>query len=180
MSAFALRGLWDSRDWRRETLCLTVDRLIPIAILRIVYIKSASNSGDHTFDDLQTVLLTQIDMNLSIIFACFIFLKPFMDGLQTGLLASDIQILGSKKSSGNGSFGLGTWSKKNRSSPKDGVHLGPHERLDTQESLKQVVIKTSEIKRHDLGSMGSNDGSATDTIKKTTVIAQRFEPRDLE
>lgn len=73
--------------------------LIPLAVLRLV----------------------QVDMNLSIVFACFIFLKPFMDGLQTGLLASDIQILSLKKSSGNGSFGLGTWSKKNRKSPQDGI-----------------------------------------------------------
>lgn len=162
---------------KREILCLTVDRLIPLAILRVVYIKSASHSRDHTFDDLQTILLTQVDMNLSIIFACFIFLKPFIDGLQTGLLASDIQILSSKKSSGNGSFGLGTWSKKNR---KHDVDLGLHERLDTQESLKQVVIKTSETKRHDTGSMHTSGGSTKDTIRKTTVIAQYYEPRELQ
>lgn len=147
--------------------------MIPLAILRLVYIKSSSKSADHTFDDLHTVLLTQVDMNLSIIFACFIFLKPFMDGLQTGLLASDIQILSSKKSSGNGSFGLGTWSKKNR---QNGVHLGYHERLDTQESLKQIAIET---KRHDLGAIRTSDGSIKDTIKKTTVIAQHYEPKGL-
>ena len=152
--------------------------MIPLAVLRLVYVKSASNSEDHPFDDLQTVLLTQVDMNLSIVFACFIFLKPFMDGLQTGLLASDIQILSLKKSSGNGSFGLGTWSKKNRKSPQDGIDLGPHERLDTQESLKQVVIHTSETKRHDLDSIHTSEGSTKDAIKKTTVIAQHYEPRE--
>ncbi|MCJ1426539.1 hypothetical protein MMC29_004442 [Sticta canariensis] len=158
MGAFALRGL-----------------LIPLAILRIIYIKSASNSGNHTYDDLQTVLLTQIDMNLSITFACFIFLKPFIDGLQTGLLASDIQILSSKKNSGHGSFGLGTWSKEKRKSPENGVHLGPHERLDTQESLKQVVSKVSGNNQHEL-----MDGLTKDAIKKTTVIAQHYEPRELK
>lgn len=141
----------------------------------MVYIKSASNSSDHTFDDVQTILLTQVDMNLSIIFACFIFLKPFMDGLQTGLLASDIQILSSKKSSRNGTFGLGTWSKKNR---KDEIDLGLHERLDTQESTKQVIVKTSEIKGVGPESMRTGDGSAKDTIKKTTDIVQRFGPRE--
>lgn len=158
-------------------MSLTVDRLIPLAILRIVYIKSASISVDQTYDDLKTVLLTQVDMNLSITFACFIFLKPFMDGLQTGLLASDIQILSLKKNSGNGSFGLGTWSKKNRKSPENenGIHLGPHERLDTPESLKQVVITVSEDKKHEL-----IDGSTTDAIQKTTVIAQHYEPRELQ
>lgn len=118
-------------------------------------------------------------MNLSIVFACFIFLKPFMDGLQTGLLASDIQILSLKKSSANGSFGLGTWSKKNRKSQQDDIDLGPHERLDTQESLKQVVFQTSETKRHGLDSIHTSDGSTKDAIKKTTVIAQHYEPREL-
>ncbi|MCJ1462539.1 hypothetical protein MMC07_001141 [Pseudocyphellaria aurata] len=160
MSAFALRAL-----------------LIPLAVLRLVYIKSASRSRDQTFDDVQTTLLTQVDMNMSIIFACFIFLKPFMDGLQTGLLASDIQILSSKKSSRNGTFGLGTWSRKNR---KDEMDLGIHERLDTQESIKQVVVKTSEITGNGHESMRTGDGSAKDTIKKTTDIVQHFEPRELK
>ena len=158
---------------------MTVDRLIPLAILRLAYIKSASSSVNRTFDDLQTVLLTQVDMNMNIIFACFIFLKPFMDGLQTGLLASDIQILSSKKTNGSGTFGLGTWSKKNRKSPKDRVHLGPHERLDTQESLKQIDINTSETKRYDIESKHTSDGLAKDMIKKTTVIAHHYEPREL-
>ena len=98
-----------------------------------------------------------------------------MDGLQTGLLASDIQILSLKKNSGNGSFGLGSWSKKNRKSAENGVHLGPHERLDTPESLKQVIIKVSEDKQREL-----IDGSTKDAIQKTTVIAQHFEPRELK
>lgn len=99
-----------------------------------------------------------------------------MDGLQTGLLASDIQILSSKKNSGNGSFGLGTWSKKNRKSGGDGdLDLGPHERLDTQESLKQVVVKVTENKQHEL-----IDESTKDTIKKTTVIAQHYETGEIK
>ena len=166
--------------------------MIPLALIRMLYIGRASNSLDHPYDDLHMAVVTQVDMNLSILFACFIFLKPFMDGLQTGLLASDIHILDPKKSHSTGSgsaggFAMGSWSKIKRSGPsKNGVDLGPHRRLGTQETLEDHTIVTIDQpeqvhRRPDVrGKMESertSERGAKDAIKKTTVIAQHYESR---
>lgn len=94
-----------------------------------------------------------------------------MDGLQTGLLASDIHILTStKKGSGNsGSFGLGTRSKKVRSETKANTEsLGPHQRLDTQESLNRVTeVAPGGTHRQDLESMRTSEASGSHIIKFT-------------
>lgn len=121
--------------------------LLPLALIRMLPIGRASNSLDHPYDELHMAVVTQVDMNRSIFFACFIFLKPFMDGLQTGLLASDIYILDPKKShstgSGSAGFAMGSWSKNKCSGPsKNEVDLGPHRRLGTQEMLEDHTIVT--------------------------------------
>lgn len=165
--------------------------LIPLAVIRMLYIGRASNSPDHPYDDFHMAVVTQVDMNLSILFACFIFLKPFMDGLQTGLLASDIHILDPKKShstgSGSAGFAMGSWSKNKRSGPsKNGVDLGPHRRLGTQETLEDHTIVTIDQPeqvhhrpdvRDERESERTSERAAKDAIKKTTVIAQHYESR---
>lgn len=157
----------------------------------MLYIGRASNSLDHPYDDFHTAVVTQVDMNLSILFACFIFLKPFMDGLQTGLLASDIHILDPKKShstgSGSAAFAMGSWSKHKRSGPsKNGVDLGPHRRLGTQETLEDHTIVTIDQPeqahhrpdvRDEIEFERTSERGAKDAIKKTTVIAQHYETR---
>ena len=165
--------------------------LIPLALIRMLYIGRASNSLDHPYDDFHMAVVTQVDMNLSILFACFIFLKPFMDGLQTGLLASDIHILDPKKShstgSGSAGFAMGSWSKMKRYGPsKNGVDLGPHRRLGTQETLEDHTIVTIDQPeqvhhrpdvRDEIESERTSERGAKDAIKKTTVIAQHYETR---
>lgn len=157
----------------------------------MLYIGRASDSLDHPYDDFHMAVVTQVDMNLSIVFACFIFLKPFMDGLQTGLLASDIHILDPKKShstgSGSAGFAMGSWSKNKRSGPsKNGVDLGPHRRLGTQETLEDHTIVTIDQPgqvhhRPDVVDEIEFDRTSArgrkDAIKKTTVIAQHYETR---
>lgn len=66
-------------------------RMIPIIIVRLVFLSAFSNSTDHPFDDFSTVLTTIIHINFSIIVSCVPFLKPVMDSLQTGVLASDLR-----------------------------------------------------------------------------------------
>lgn len=114
-----------------------------------------------------------------------------MDGLQTGLLASDIHILDPKKShstgSGSAGFAMGSWSKNKRSGPsKNGVDLGPHRRLGTQETLEDhtiVTIDQPEQVHHlpdlkpEIESERISERGAKDAIKKTTVIAQHYETR---
>ncbi|MCJ1376853.1 hypothetical protein MMC20_008098 [Loxospora ochrophaea] len=76
MSAFAGRAL-----------------MLPVTILRLVYISSAYHSLDRTYADFNTVITTVVDVNISIILACIPFLKPFVDSLQIGLFNSDPRIL---------------------------------------------------------------------------------------
>ncbi|KAL9102559.1 MAG: hypothetical protein Q9163_002309 [Psora crenata] len=64
--------------------------MIPIIIVRLIYLNSSSRSLDHTFDDFATVMISSIHVNLSILAACMPFIKPVMDSLQTGILASDV------------------------------------------------------------------------------------------
>ena len=43
------------------------------------------------FDDFNQALATNIATTLSIIFACISFIKPFLDSIETGLLASRLR-----------------------------------------------------------------------------------------
>lgn len=83
---------------------------------------------------------------------------------------------------------MGSWSKIKRSGPsKNGVDLGPHRRLGTQETLEDHTIVTIDqpeqvYRRPDVrGKMESertiSERGAKDAIKKTTVIAQHYERR---
>ena len=65
--------------------------VIPVTVLRLIYIFTASKSADPTFDDFSTALATEIATNFSIIFACISFIKPFLDNIETGLLASRLR-----------------------------------------------------------------------------------------
>ncbi|MCJ1405249.1 hypothetical protein MMC11_008476 [Xylographa trunciseda] len=67
--------------------------VLPIIILRLVYISSADSSTDPTFTAVTTALITVININLSIILACIPFLKPFLDSLQIGMFNSDPRFL---------------------------------------------------------------------------------------
>ena len=142
----------------------------------MIYLSSAAKSTDRTFADFNTAIVTEIDMNLSIIFACFPFLKPVMDGLQTGLLTSDIHILDTKKpaTGTDSSFGLSTWSKKSRQDANK-IYQGPHQRLNTQESITQPVIAAAGNDWADVESMEKDEESAKG-IKKTTAIALHYGP----
>lgn len=142
----------------------------------MVYLSSASKSSDRTFADFNTTIVTEIDMNLSIIFACFPFLKPVMDGLQTGLLNSDIHILDIKKpgTGTDSSFGLSTWSKKSRQDASK-IYQGPHQRLNTQESITKPVIASVGNDWQDVESNEMDEGS-NKRIKKTTAIALHYGP----
>lgn len=72
-------------------------RIIPLTITRLVFLNHAS---ERVFDDFNIVLLTSIHANLNIVLTCIPFLKPVMDGIQSGILASDIRSLAPITSSG--------------------------------------------------------------------------------
>ena len=110
-------------------------------------------------------------------FACFPFLKPVLDGLQSGVLASDVLILGTPKHSREASSALRSWSRNMRKATADDIHLGSHQRLTTQESLHQGFTTTSEpAPAHEIESQQHGAFPDMGGIKKTTAIALTFEP----
>lgn len=93
-----------------------VHSLIPVIILRLIYLHSALASSDKTFDYRDATYATLANVNASVLVACIPFLKPFMKGLDSGLLTSDLRVRayggpksslfqysGSGKASGNSS-----------------------------------------------------------------------------
>ena len=82
----------------------TLTRIIPIIIARLIFL-SLSSSTDHPYDDFSTTIITSIHINLSVIITCLPFLKTVIDSLQTGLLASDLRILGPNRMSHHHALG---------------------------------------------------------------------------
>ena len=90
--------------------------LIPVIIARLFYLHRALISTDKPFDYRDAAFATLANVNASVLLACIPFLKPFMKGLDSGLLTSDLRVRayggpktslfpssGSGKNSGNNS-----------------------------------------------------------------------------
>ena len=73
---------------RLEGLC---HRVIPLTVLRLVYVNRAVGSTDRTYEYFAAAVTTQVSMNVSIIATCVPFLKQFLDCIQPGWSASDTQ-----------------------------------------------------------------------------------------
>ena len=56
-----------------------------------MYIFESDDSPDPTYDYFNRALSTQIATTFSIVFACISFIKPFLDSVETGLLASKLR-----------------------------------------------------------------------------------------
>ena len=65
--------------------------VIPVAILRLIYIFESNNSADPTYDYFNRALATEIATTFSIVVACISFIRPFLDSVETGLLASKLR-----------------------------------------------------------------------------------------
>ena len=76
--------------------------MIPIIVVRLVYLNSTYRSIDRTYNDVNATITTIFHANLSIVIMAVPFLKPFMDSLQTGILASDLRRLAPIQTSGLG------------------------------------------------------------------------------
>ena len=68
-----------------------ISRVIPVTIIRLVYIYSSDGTPDPTFDNFNQALTTDIATALSIIVAVISFIKPFLDSIETGMLAGKVR-----------------------------------------------------------------------------------------
>lgn len=87
--------------------------IVPIIIVRVVFLNLKSGSKDHQFDDFNLTIITSVHINFSVIITCLPFLKTIMDSLQTGFLASDIRVVspGHFSSHRSESYGLKSGSR---------------------------------------------------------------------
>ena len=65
--------------------------IVALTILRLVYIFETNDSMDITFDYFNRALVTELITCLSLIVACISFIRPFLDSIETGVLASKIR-----------------------------------------------------------------------------------------
>jgi len=84
-------------------------------MIRIIYLNSSAKSSDHPYDDFAGVMITSVLVNFSIIITAIPFLKPIMDGLQTGILTSDLRSLGGSAMLRSTSYALGPLGKSGAS-----------------------------------------------------------------
>ena len=62
-----------------------------MTIIRPVYIYNSDSSLDPTFDHFNQALTTDIATALSVIVAVISFIKPFLDSIETDMLASKVR-----------------------------------------------------------------------------------------
>ena len=62
------------------------DSVITAVICQMVYLNRIKPSGDLTFEIWPVALCTQIVQCLSILTTCLVYLKPFLDSLETGFI----------------------------------------------------------------------------------------------
>ncbi|PQE17170.1 hypothetical protein CJF32_00009029 [Rutstroemia sp. NJR-2017a WRK4] len=91
--------------------------IIPITIVRIVYINRVAQSNDHTYEDFYLVMVTSCLLNASVAFTVIPFLNPIMDGLQTNILTGELRSMATSSRT-HGSMGYQLKEMvKNRSEP---------------------------------------------------------------
>ncbi|KAK4691727.1 hypothetical protein P7C71_g5338, partial [Lecanoromycetidae sp. Uapishka_2] len=148
--------------------------LFPLVVLRLVYLAPALSSSDKPFDYRNSIFVTLADTNASVLVACIPFLKPFMQGLDSGLLTSDLRVRGPKTSLfANMSSGRNTHNNsKERSyalrkvSNKDATVGSDLGRL-RNDGVRNEVSVVHDPPQHDFESRTSA-GSDKMIIKKTT------------
>lgn len=62
------------------------DSVIAAAICQIIYLNRIKPSGDLTFEIWPVTVCTQIVQCLSIVTTCLVYLRPFLDSLETGFI----------------------------------------------------------------------------------------------
>lgn len=69
-------------------------------------------STDRTYDDVPSAIITSVLANLSIIVTTIPFMKPVLDSLHTGILASDLRSMGGLALFRSTSYPLQAFNKK--------------------------------------------------------------------
>ena len=65
---------------------LTCDSVITAVVCQMVYLNRIKHSSDLTFEIWPVTLCTQVVQCLSILTTCLVYLRPFLDSLETGFI----------------------------------------------------------------------------------------------
>ena len=69
--------------------CSLDGRVIAACVCKLLFWNKITDPTDPTLDTWQTTICTQIIQCLSISSACFLYLKPFLDSVESGFIRSD-------------------------------------------------------------------------------------------
>jgi hypothetical protein len=126
-----------------------------VIVARLVYLRRAMRSHDRPFADFYLVLLTSLQVNTSILVTCIPFLKPIINGIQSGILAGDIRSLATIDS--NYPFTSAGRMKENGGELKSSIamkklqSLNPKQskpRLWSESEERMVIRETREVNVH--------------------------------
>ena len=146
--------------------------MIPLIILRLLYLMKVSHSSDRTYDSLNLWIITEIAVNLSVVTACVPFSKPFADGVQSGVLGGDIRFKKSAQGSLEDSTGHTLQSlSRARQRPGDGFLLIP------ESSNAETVVTTGTEPARDCLSESTSFGSDRMIIRQTTGFTVHSEQK---
>jgi hypothetical protein len=131
--------------------------------VRIIYIDKYAESANHPRDDFRRVLITSFVANFSIFVTAIPFLKPIMDGLHTGILASDLRSMGGASFLRSSSYALGSRGKFTQGTSKD--HPGMWTRTKGKESGHTTTAVS--------GKARSNSAASDErmVIQQSTVVS---------
>lgn len=86
LALFFMARVWESIA--RPVYCsmLTWDSVVTAVICQVIYLNRIKPSGDLTFEIWPVTLCSQIVQCLSILATCLVYLRPFLDSLETGFI----------------------------------------------------------------------------------------------
>jgi len=153
--------------------------IIP-TIVRLPFLHTAYQSSDYNFASVDSVIITQCVMSLSVISACVPCLKPFLDGFDSGMMGVSLRRRKDGRSGGNSygnTYEMGNFSTAERSRNRD------HDRDDPRGKgmghnttiMAEDNEQPQSLRREGSGSMSSMQSDEM-IIKRTDQWQVQYEP----
>ncbi|KAF2642230.1 hypothetical protein P280DRAFT_541944 [Massarina eburnea CBS 473.64] len=111
--------------------------LIPLIVLRLVYVLDKHGSSDPTYDDFSPTILMLVYVYSTVVFASIPFLKPVLRGIPSGLMVADIRSIAPV---GNERFLFST-----AESTRSRNHYGMRRFKERGDSQERIIMRTKEV-----------------------------------
>ena len=152
------------------------------AVVQVILTIQLAPSTNPTFDSTSLALTTTVVQTISIVTACFPYLKPFIESLESGMIRSDdlYRRQGGRQSTYNRSHGRSNPAKQQTSgssktntqrsvSRNVDASLGSHMlgRPDSENQLQNITLVTAD--KASITEDGESTGSGARMIRQTTT-----------